>query len=92
MKLSNIQPISYLHANTSAVIKQVHEVCDPIAITVDGRIQAIIEDPISYQRKQDALKMLCLLAHGRKQITEGEVSDHADLFSQLKIEDEADKI
>jgi len=91
MKLSNILPISYLHANTNAVITQVSEVRDPVAITVNGQVRAVIEDPMSYQRKQDELTMLCLLAHGRKQIKNGEVIDHSYLFTQLEIQDEKDK-
>ena len=89
MNFSNIQPISYLKTNTSDVVKLVQATHDPVAITVNGRVQAIVQDPVSYQKTQDQLTMLRLLAHGRKQIEDGKVIDHDDFFAQLDAEDSA---
>jgi prevent-host-death family protein len=87
MKFLNIQPISYLKKNTSDVVKQVQETRDPIAITVNGKVQAIVQDPFSYQKTQDQLAMLRILAHGRKQVEEGKLTDHDDFFAELEAED-----
>jgi prevent-host-death family protein len=87
MKFLNIQPISYLKTNTSDVVKQVQETHDPVAITVNGKVQAVVQDPVSYQKTQDQLTMLRILAHGRKQVEDGKVSDHDDFFAQLAAED-----
>ena len=87
MNFFNIQPISYLKTNTSDVVKQVQETHDPVAITVNGKVQAIVQDPLSYQKTQDQLTMLRILAHGRKQVEEGKVTDHDDFFAQLEAED-----
>lgn len=84
MKFLNIQPISYLKTNTSDVVKQVQQTHDPVAITVNGKVQAIVQDPVSYQKTQDQLAMLRILAHGRKQIDEGKVTDQDDFFAQLE--------
>lgn len=84
MKFLNIQPISYLKTNTSDVVKQVQQTHDPVAITVNGKVQAIVQDPVSYQKTQDQLTMLRILAHGRKQIDEGKVTDQDDFFAQLE--------
>jgi prevent-host-death family protein len=88
MNFLNIQPISYLKTNTSDVVKQVLETHDPVAITVNGRVQAIVQDPVSYQKTQDQLAMLRILALGRKQIEEGKVIDHDDVVALLEAEDE----
>ena len=87
MNFSNIQPISYLKTNTSDVVKQVLETRDPVAITVNGRVQAVVQDPVSYQKTQDQLAMLRILALGRKQIEEGKVIDHDDVVALLEAED-----
>ena len=89
MTFSNLQPISYLKTNTSDVVKLVQETHDPVAITVNGRVQAIVQDPVSYQKTQDQLTMLRLLAHGRKQIEDGKVTGHDDFFAQLDAQDNA---
>ena len=87
MNFFNIQPISYLKTNTSDVVKQVQETHEPVAITVNGKVQAIVQDPLSYQKTQDQLTMLRILAHGRKQVEEGRVTDHDEFFAQLEAED-----
>jgi prevent-host-death family protein len=88
MNFLNIQPISYLKTNTSDVVKQVLETHDPIAITVNGRVQAIVQDPVSYQKTQDQLAMLRILALGRKQSEEGKIINHDDVVALLEAEDD----
>jgi prevent-host-death family protein len=85
--VDNIQPISYLKMNTSDVVKQVQETRQPVLITVNGKVQAVIQDPLSYQTMQDQLLMLRILAHGQKQIETGEVTDHDALFAGFDAED-----
>jgi len=87
MNFAKIQPISYLKTNTSDVVKQVLETQDPVAITVNGRVQAIVQDAASYQKTQDQIAMLRLLALGRKQVDEGQVIDHDDVVALLEAED-----
>jgi len=88
MNFLNIQPISYLKTNTSDVVKQVLETHDPVAITVNGRVQAIVQDPVSYQKTQDQLAMLRILALGRKQSEEGKIINHDDVVALLEAEDD----
>jgi len=90
MKFSNIQPISYLKTNTSDVVKQVQETGDPVAITVNGKVHAVVQDPLTYQKTQDQLTLLRILAHGRKEVEDGKVTDHDDFFAQLEAEDNED--
>lgn len=85
--VENVQPISYLKTNTSDVVKQVQETREPVLITVNGKVQAVIQDPLSYQKMHDQLMMLRVLAHGQKQIEDGKVTDHHDLFAQLEAQD-----
>lgn len=87
MNFSNIQPISYLKTNTSDVVKLVLETRDPMAITVNGRVQAVVQDSVSYQKTQDQIAMLRILALGRKQIEEGKVMTHDDVVALFEAED-----
>jgi prevent-host-death family protein len=87
MKFSNIQPISYLRTNTSDVVRLVQETQEPVAITMNGKVEAVVQDVLSYQKTQDQLTMLRLLAYGTKQIENGKVTDHDEFFAQLEAED-----
>lgn len=90
MNILNIHPISFLKTNTSDVVKQVQESREPVMITVNGKVQAVIQDAVSFQKTQDQLAMLRILAHGQRQIEEGKVVDHDDFFAQLEAEDKED--
>ncbi|MBB5368143.1 MULTISPECIES: type II toxin-antitoxin system Phd/YefM family antitoxin [unclassified Janthinobacterium] len=87
MNIFGIQTISYLRANTSHVLKRLQEKRDPVVITVNGKVQAIVEDVLSYQQRQEQLAMLRILAQGRKQVSDGKLTDHDDFFAQLGTED-----
>ncbi|WP_300752485.1 type II toxin-antitoxin system Phd/YefM family antitoxin [Janthinobacterium sp.] len=67
MNIFGIQTISYLGANTSHGLKRLRETRDPVVITANGKVQAIVEDVLSYQQRQEQLAMLRILAQGRKQ-------------------------
>lgn len=94
--LQSIQPISFLKTNTSDVIKQVQVTHEPVMITVNGKVQAVVQDALSFQQTQNQIALLRILALGKKQIEEGRVSDHDDFFAELQAEDEgivrADKV
>jgi prevent-host-death family protein len=92
MNFANIQPISYLETNTSDVVNRVLETHEPVAITVNGRVQAVVQDAVSYQKTQDQLAMHRILALGRKQIEEGKVTDHDDVVALLEGDDNESKL
>lgn len=56
-------------------------------ITVNGKVQAVVQDALSYQQTQDQVALLRILALGRKQIEEGNVTDHEDFFAELEKDD-----
>lgn len=87
MNYLDIEPISYLKSNTSDVVKRVQESLEPVGITVNGRVQAVVQDAISFQKTRDQLTMLRILATGQQQIAEGKVTDHDALFDRLEAED-----
>lgn len=87
MNYFDIEPISYLKTNPGDVVKRVQESREPVGITVNGRVQAVIQDPISFQKTRDQLTMLRILAIGQQQIAEGKVTDHDALFDRLEADD-----
>lgn len=81
--LNNIQPISFLKTNTGDVIKRIQVTHEPVMITVHGKVQAVVQDVLSFQQTQDQIALLRILALGNKQIEECLVTDHDDSFAEL---------
>jgi prevent-host-death family protein len=72
MKFSTqIKPISYLKANTTAVIRELTEKRSPLVITQNGKATAVLQDVVSYDETQEALAMLKILALGNHQFQQG---------------------
>ncbi len=72
MKLSeDVKPISYFKAHASEIIRQVCEKNKTIIITQNGEAKAVVQDIHLYERTQESLAMLKILAMSSKSLREG---------------------
>ena len=89
MKLSEqVKPISYLKNNTSKVFKEVRE---PYFITQNGEAKVVVQDIRDYEKNQETLALLKILAHSKKQIAEGKIIDADVAFRELREELNSDE-
>ena len=65
-----IKPISYLKANAAEVIKKL--ACgEPLIVTQNGEAKAVLQDIETWEKNQETLALLKILALGQKQVEEG---------------------
>lgn len=86
--LKHFQSLRYLATNACEVIEQVQATHRPVMITVNGEIQAVVQDIHGYQRLRDQIALLKILVFGKNAIEEGNVTDHDDFFAELEAEDQ----
>jgi prevent-host-death family protein len=85
MKLSNnIKPISYLKAHAADIIRNIGSHREPLIITQNGEAKAIVQDIESYEKEQETMAMLKILALGNQQIDKGEVIQAADALNKIR--------
>ena len=92
MNLSeSIHPVTQLKTKSAELIRKARESGQPIIITQNGRATAILQDVDSYQRQQDALHMLKVVAQGAAEldagrgVTQDEVAEKmAQLLADLR--------
>ena len=60
-----------------------------MAITQRGEAKAVIQDIHKYEQTQESLSMLKILAQSRKSLNKGNVRLAADVFNELKTEDDS---
>ncbi|MFZ5759023.1 MAG: type II toxin-antitoxin system Phd/YefM family antitoxin [Thermodesulfobacteriota bacterium] len=90
MKLTEqIKPISYLKANAAEIIRNFEKTEDPLIITQNGEAKVIIQSIKSYEKMQETLAMLKILALGNQQIEEGRVVSAAEAIGRLRRKKEA---
>ena len=78
------QSVSYVKAHLAQVIDQVRDGGGPMIVTQNGATAAIIQDPETYERTQQALAMLKLVAMGEADVAKGRTVAHAQVFRSLK--------
>jgi prevent-host-death family protein len=74
MKLSSqIRPISYLKAHAAEIIRNLAKHQEPMVITQNGEAKVVIQDIESYEKTQQTMALLKILALGMRQVEQGKV-------------------
>ena len=74
MKLSSrVKSISYLKAHAAEIVRNLAEQQEPIVITQNGEAKVVIQDIDSYEKTQQTMALLKILALGIRQVEEGDV-------------------
>ena len=87
MRLSDrVKPISYFKANASKILDDLAERREPMAITRNGEVKAIIQDIASYEETQETLALLKILALGMEDVRAGKIHPASEVFEEILSE------
>ncbi|MDA0821211.1 MAG: type II toxin-antitoxin system Phd/YefM family antitoxin [Proteobacteria bacterium] len=85
MKLSErVKPISYLKSHTAEALRDVSVGRQAMIITQHGEAKAVLQDIDSYERNQESMAMLKLLAISSKSKNEGRSKPAKKAFSDIR--------
>ena len=85
MKLSKaVKPVSYIKSHASEVMRDLEATGEAVVVTLNGEAKAVIQDIRQYERTQESLAMLKILALGRKEIEEGKVQPMDEVFNEVR--------
>ncbi|MEA4855709.1 MAG: type II toxin-antitoxin system Phd/YefM family antitoxin [Solidesulfovibrio sp.] len=85
MKLSQrVKPISYLKAHAAEIVRELGEGAEPLVITQNGEAKAVLQDVGSYERTQEALALLKILALGQRQVEQGKVVAAGEAMAAIR--------
>ncbi len=79
-----IRSISYLKANATEILRKLAEHSEPLLITQNGAAMAVIQDVASYEKTQETLALLKILALGSRDIEKGKARPPADVVKRLR--------
>ena len=84
MKLSRaIKPISYFKAHAADVISELNEQHGTMIITQNGEAKAVLQDIVEYERIQEALALLKMVAEGQKDYEAGKTIPADQMLKEL---------
>ncbi len=78
------QSVSFVKAHLAQVIEDVRGGGGPMIVTQNGATAAVIQDPESYERTQQALAMLKLVAMAEEDVRHGRVHSHDEVFAAAR--------
>ena len=81
---TRVKPISYMKAHAADVLTDIATTREPIAITQNGEVKAVLQDAASYDETQQTLALLKLLALGNREIEAGETRSLEDVVATLR--------
>ena len=85
MKLSSrIKPISYLKAHASEIVRTLGDQGEPLVITQNGEAKVVLQDIDSFEKTQETMELLKILALGNRQIEAGQVEPATDVIARLR--------
>lgn len=70
-----IRPITYLKSNAAEIVKAFASNPEPIIITQNGEAKMVVMDITEYEKQQETMALLKLLALGRQELKAGKFSD-----------------
>ena len=79
-----IKPISYLKAHAAEIARTLGERQQPLIITQNGKAKMVVQDIDSYERMQETVSLLKILALGNRQIEAGQVEPAAEVITRLR--------
>lgn len=85
--LTNSFSLTDFQRNARAHIETINETHEPILLTVNGKVQAVLVDPVSYQQAEEQLahaRFLAAIREGEQAIREGRTRPAEEVFADLK--------
>ena len=84
MKASEaVKPISYIKAHASEIIREIVDSNKTLVITQNGEAKAILQDIKKYERTQESLTLLKMLALSSKSLKEQDYKPAAKAFQSI---------
>ena len=85
MKLSeSVKPISYLKSHASELVGEVVREGKTFIITQHGEAKAILQSIASYEKTQESLALLKLLAQSNRSLEEGRTKPAGKVLTELR--------
>ncbi len=81
---SQIKPISFLKMHAAEIIRGLSEQNEPLIITQNGEAKVVMQPIESYEKTQELLALLKILALGNRQIEAGKAQPAGQVIEQLR--------
>lgn len=85
--LTNSHSLTDFQRNARAYIEGLNESKEPMLLTVNGRVQAVVIDPVTYQEmeeERERQRLLDAIREGERAIQEGRIRPAEEVFEEIR--------
>jgi len=84
MRASDVKPITYMKTHSAELVADVNKRRSPVVITQYGEPRAVVVDIETYERTQDALMLLKLIAQSEEDLRKGKWLSQSQMEAELR--------
>lgn len=85
MKLSkSVKSISYLKSHAAELLKELSISQQPLIVTQNGEAKAVMQDILSYEKTQESLALLKILAQSSNNIKQDKTKSVSNAFTDIR--------
>lgn len=86
MRLSTqVKPISYVKANAAQIIDELADGGEPVIVTQNGEVKAVVQSIADYERAQETIAFLQIIALAEKEISADDVRPAREVLEELRL-------
>lgn len=85
MQLTKIKPVDYLRDHIDELLTELDQGGAPLVITQGGEAKAVLQSARDYERTQDTLALLKIIALAERNITTGQTRPARDVIEEVRI-------
>ena len=85
--LTNSHSLTEFQRNAKGFIDGLNHSREPLLLTVNGKVQAVVVDPVSYQAMEDRMereRFIAAVKEGIKDIDEGRTRPIEEVYAEMK--------
>lgn len=83
---THIKPISYLKSNAAQIASELQEDGELYIITKNGEPAMVVQSVAEYERKENTVAMLQLIAQGRREIEQKNMQESDKAFGDIRAQ------
>ena len=85
--LTNSRSLTDFQRNARTYIENLNQTQEPMLLTVNGKVQAVLVDPVTFQQAEEQLeraRFIAAIREGLKDIEEGRTQTAEEVFAELE--------
>ena len=84
MTKKKVHSISHVKSHFAEIVEEINASSSAVIVTQNGEARAVIQDPETYEKTQQAIALFKILSLGEVDVRDGNLTQHEKVFQNLR--------